>query len=133
MGAVKVKVKDILADVDLKNPNDVPVETKYGWLTVVEKQLLDECMLTHELSEDELQKAASMYAMEQVGDEYVLLAQPPYHDLYVQWVNAQIALVNLDNDAYANYQTLFNNALLTFKNYFNRTHRARIGGPKFLF
>ena len=45
----------------------------------------------------------------------------------------QIALVNTDTDQYENEQTLYNNALLTYKNWFNRTHRARIAGPKFLF
>ena len=108
-------------------------EHKWGWITTVEKQLLDECLCTHELSEEELKKAASVYAMEDVSSEYTPIAQPPYHDVYIHYVNAQIALLNMDNDAYANEQTLYNNALLTFKNYFNRSHRARIGGAKFRF
>ena len=126
-------VRDILIDIDLKNPNDVMQEHKWGWITTVEKQLLDECLLSHGLNEDELKKAASMYAMENVSSEYKPIAQPPYHDVYIHYVNAQIALVNMDNDAYTNEQTLYNNALLTFKNYFNRSHRARVGGTKFRF
>ena len=126
-------VRDLLVDIDLKNPNDVLEEHKWGWIVTVEKQLLDECLLTHELSEEEMQQAARMFAMEHITSDYRPLAQPPYHELYIHYVNSQISLSNLDNESYANEQTLYNNALLTFKNYWNRHHRSKAGGKKVKF
>ena len=126
-------VADILVEVDMKYPNDVEEAHKWGWITEVEKLLLDECLATHELTDAEMQKGAAITAMESVRGDYKPLAQPPYHSLYVHYIAAQIALINVDTEEYENEQTMYNNALLTYKNWFNRTHRARIAGPKFLF
>lgn len=120
-----MNVMQILAEVDMKYPNDVELAHKWGWITTLEKQLLDECLMTHEISEAEQQKAAEIFAMKDLDRDYEPLAQPPYYEVYVHFVGMQIALVNTDTDQYENEQTLYNNALLTYKNWFNRTHRAR--------
>lgn len=127
-------VANILAEVDMKYPNDVDEAHKWGWITQMEKLLLNECLLTHELSEREMNKAAGIYAMEHASSEYEPLAQPPYQDVYIHYLGMQIALVNTDNEQYENEQTLYNNSLLAYKNWFNRTHRAKIaGGNKWRF
>ena len=128
-----MNVMDILAEVDMKYPNDVEQAHKWTWITTLEKQLLDECLLTHEISETELKKAAAIYAMQNVGRDYEPLAQPPYHEVYVHFLGMQIALVNVDTDQYENEQALYNNALLTYKNWFNRTHRSKSKATKWRF
>ena len=55
-----MNVMEILAEVDMKYPNDVELAHKWGWITTLEKQLLDECLMTHEISEAEQQKAAEI-------------------------------------------------------------------------
>lgn len=126
-------VRDILIDVDMKYPNDVETEHKWTWITQMEKLLLHECLLTHELSEEEMNRAAALYALENVDRDYKPLAQPPYQDIYIHYLGMQIALLNVDTDQYENEQTLYNNALLAYKNWFSRTHRARIAGDKWRF
>lgn len=58
----------------------------------------------------------------------MLLAPDQYAEVYRRYVDAQIAMAACDTDAYENAQALHNNALLTYKNYFNRTHRGKAGG-----
>lgn len=120
-------VKDLLADIDLKNPNDVQPSVKRGWLFTQEKLLLDEVLRTHVLTSEEAETAEALADLESLEDDYEPLAQPPYQDLYIHYVNAQIALANVDTVAYENAQALYNNALLTYKNWFNRTHRTLNG------
>lgn len=123
-----MNVMEILAEVDMKYPNDVDQAHKWSWITTLEKQLMDECLMTHEISETEQQKAAEIARMKDLDRDYEPLAQPPYYEVYVHFLSMQIALINTDTDQYDNEQTLYNNALLTYKNWFNRTHRS--GGSK---
>ena len=126
-------VREILAEVDRKHPNNVDTYYKWGRITQMEKLLLDECLMTHQISEDEQKKAQEIAALATLEEDYEPLAQPPYHDLYVHYVAAQIAAINADTDMYANESALYNNALLTYKNYFNRTHRSMDGGQRWRF
>ncbi len=115
----------ILAEVDLKYPNDVDPSHKWSWILTLEKQLLDECLLTHEISDAELEKAEEIHALKDMPRDYEPLAQPPYYEVYVHFLGMQIALVNTDTDQYENEQALYNNALLAYKKWFNRNHRAK--------
>ena len=128
-----MNVMEILAEVDMKYPNDVELAHKWSWITTLEKLLLDECLRTHEISEAELKKAEEIAALKDVDRDYEPLAQPPYYEVYVHFLGMQIALVNTDTDEYANEQTLYNNALLTYKKWINRTHRARGNRDKWRF
>ena len=125
-------VKELLADIDLKNPNDVQDHVKRNWILTQEKLLLDEVLQTYVLSSEEAEQAEALADLGSLDDDYEPLAQPPYHELYIHYVNAQIGLANVDTVAYQNAQALYNNALLTYKNKFNRTHRTgnRIRGWK---
>lgn len=126
-------VADILGQVDRKYPNNVDMAHKWGWIAQIEKLLLDECLKTHQLNVWEQNKAAEMENMGVPEADYSPLAQPPYHDLYIHFVAAQIASVNADTDAYDNESALYNNALLTYKNMFNRTHRGADNGQRWRF
>lgn len=128
-----MNVMEILAEVDMKYPNDVELAHKWSWITTLEKLLLDECLRTHEISVAEQKKGEEISALKDVDRDYEPLAQPPYYEVYVHFLAMQIALVNTDTDEYANEQTLYNNALLTYKKWFNRTHRSRGNRDKWRF
>lgn len=51
-----------------------------------------------------------------------LLVQPPYHDLYLHWLLSRIDMINQEYDLYQNDAALFNNAYLTYQDYYNRTY-----------
>lgn len=126
-------VEEILVAADTLYPNDVKTPTKWGWITQLEKMLLDETLKTHELKICEENKAQEIEGMTELRLDYEPLAQPPYQDVYVHYIAMQMAGINADTDAYNNESTLFNNALLTYKNMFNRTHRSRDSGTKWRF
>ena len=121
---------DMLAQIDRQYPNNVDSRDKWDLIKQMEKLLLDECLQTHELSVWEENKAAEIAALDPMQADYIPLAQPPYHDLYIHYAAAQIAGLNADTDAYGNESTLYNNALLTYKNMFNRTHRMKETGQR---
>lgn len=126
-------IDEMLTEIDRKHPNNVDHAYKWGKITQMEKFLLDECLKTHQISTEEAEKAAEIASMETLEAGYEPLAQPPYHDLYIHYVAAEIAAINADTDNYQNESTLYNNALLTYKNYFNRTHRSLDGGQRWRF
>lgn len=126
-------VAEMLSEVDRKYPNNVDMAHKWGWIAQMEKLLLDECLKTHKLSVWEEKKAEEIASIDTPEADYCPLAQPPYHDLYIHYLAAQIAGINADTDAYANESALYNNALLTYKNAFNRTHRAADDGQRWRF
>lgn len=123
-------VEEILANVDLLYPNDVQQEHKWSWITQIDKLLLDECLLTHELKVCEERKAEEIAGMTTARRDYEPLAQPPYHDVYLHYIASKMAQINLDTDQYTNESALYNNALLTYKNMFNRTHRSKETGGR---
>ena len=124
---------DILAQIDRQYPNNVDSADKWGMIRQLEKLLLDECLKTHEISVWEENKAAEIAALDPMQADYIPLAQPPYHDLYIHYAAAMMAGLNADTDAYINESTLYNNALLTYKNMFNRTHRTKDSGQRWRF
>lgn len=126
-------IDEMLEEIDRKYPNNVDKVFKWGKITQMEKYLLDECLKTHQISPAEAEKAAEIAGMETLEAGYTPLAQPPYHDLYIHFVAAEIAAINADTDAYGNESALYNNALLTYKNYFNRMHRSLDGGQRWRF
>ena len=126
-------VRELLNAVDMKYPNDVEQAHKWEWITTLDKLLRDESLLTHHLSVWEEKKSEEIQQMTVARSDYEPLVQPPYQEVYVHYIAMQMALINLDNDAYANESALYNNALLTWKNMFNRTHRSRYDGDRWRF
>lgn len=52
----------------------------------------------------------------------MLLVPFPYTDMYLFYLSAQIDLGNAEIAKYNNNKQLFNNAYLTFSDYYTRTH-----------
>lgn len=60
-----------------------------------------------------------------------LLVRDPYTDVYLWYLFSRINLRNKELDEYNNSMTMFNNAMLTFQDYWNRTHRAIYAATEF--
>ena len=121
-------VAQLLSQIDQLNPNDMGNAQKTAWILTLEKQLADEVLDTHQLSAQEEAQRQRIHALQSLSAEDVLLAPDQYAEVYRRYVDAQIAMAACDTVAYENAQALHNNALLTYKNYFNRTHRGKAGG-----
>jgi hypothetical protein len=54
-----------------------------------------------------------------------LLIPPPYDDVYIKWLGAQIDYHNAEFDRYNNGMVMFNAGYQSFVDFFNRTHMPR--------
>lgn len=126
-------LRDLLTENNLRNPNDVPQEMKWGWVTQLEKLICDDLYDTHQLTNEEWADAQRVNTQEHTGLDDKLLAQPPYNDVYLHYLDAQIAILNGDTEAYQISTQMYNNALLTYQNWFNRTHRAKLAVERWRF
>lgn len=120
-----MKIEDMISRIDRLNPNDIDDSEKREWIANLELMLLHEVLQTHVLNGDEQRKADSMTEEGIKADGYELLVKPPYDDIYRHYVDVQIAELNVDTEAYNNKVPMYNNALLTYKNWFNRTHTPK--------
>lgn len=104
---------------DELKPNRFSAEQKLNWLATLEGQIYNEIVLTHENLE------GREYNGFDTGTDTatMLLAPSPYDDVYVFYLQAQIDLSNMEMQKYNNSKTLFNNAFMTLRDYWNRTHK----------
>ena len=54
-----------------------------------------------------------------------LLAPEPYDDLYIHYLDQRLALSNNDTKRFNVAATMYNNALLTYQQYCNRTYKTK--------
>lgn len=121
-------VQECLMKVDMLKPNRYDRPTKVMWLAEIEGQIFNEVVLTHESPPVPFPKID-----QNVDPDHRLIAPFPYDDLYVLWLSCQIDLGNMEIGKYNNDKTLFNNALMTFRDYWNRTFMPRERAHAFRF
>lgn len=102
---------------DNLKPNQYSAEDKIQWLNDIENQIKIEIIDTHEGFED---VAFHGYTVENMDAE--LIAKPPYSDLYIKYLMAQIDFCNGETSRYNNSALMFNMAYQSFASYYNRTH-----------
>lgn len=62
-----------------------------------------------------------------------LLVPPPYDEVYIRWLEAQIDYHNGEYDKYNASITMYNTAFEAFANYYKRSHMPKPKGSRFLF
>lgn len=126
-----MKITEIISKVDSLRPNQVNDDVKREWLSDVEIILINEVVLTHELPEwvavsDTYIKFCETNGQKAIFDtctDQELLIPAPYgRDIYYWWLVSQIDLVEGDSERYANDSQMYNNACLTYKDWYNRTY-----------
>ena len=125
-----MKLIEVLNRIDSLKQNQLDDAVKRGWLSDMEEQIVNEVVETHEMPEKVLgnelvqrylETGERMYD-EGTDPDTELIAPPPYDDLYFWWLAAKVDLINLDNKQYKNDYQMYNNAYLTFQDYWNRTY-----------
>ena len=124
-----MKLIEVLNRIDSLKQNQLEDAVKRSWLSDMEEQIVNEVVKTHEMPEKVLgnelvqrylETGERMYD-EDTDPDTELIAPPPYDDLYFWWLAAKVDLINLDNKQYKNDYQMYNNAYLTFQDYWNRT------------
>lgn len=69
---------------------------------------------------------------EDAPDDTELMVKFPHDTLYLRYLESQIDLNNMEITKYNNSRSLFNNAYLTYTDWYNRTHMpVQAGGFRF--
>ncbi len=122
-------IAEAISRVDELKPNNYSLEDKVGWLSTLDARVYSQIIATHAHGDH-----IFFYGYDDVADqETELLAQAPYDEMYLRWLEAMIDYHNSDDDRYNNAITLFNNAYEGFKRHYTRTHTPISHGSGFIF
>lgn len=122
-------VKEVITMVDRLKPNKFSEMDKLRWLSEIDGLIVRELIETHEGSP--LEEEFEGYGKADMNTD--LIAPHPYDSLYRWYLESQIDLGNMEINKYNNSKTMFNNAYLTYTDYYNRTHmpKKRVSGFRF--
>lgn len=115
----ELTVSAVLAQVDALLPNGYTAEEKRRWLSQAEGFVRTEVY------------GIDPAAMGELGEADTLCAPAPYNELYRHYVEAQIHYANGEMTRYNNAAAMWNNALMTLRDYVCRTE-GRSGSVKAL-
>lgn len=138
-----MQIDEIIARVDSLEPNQYDKETKLSWISQLDGKIFAEIILTHDGAPARLLEHSNkdddtgqlIYMPYESGNEEPI-AGPPYgEDMYCYYLEAMIALHNMETSKYNQQMLAYNNAYTEFSNWYNRTHRpcAARGGNRFKF
>ena len=110
---------EAIARADKSKPNGYEKVDKMVWLSTCEWNIYRDIVETHEDSE----KVTFTGYNEDTPQDTILIAPAPYDELYVRWLEAQIDYANGEIGKYNNSMALYNEAVSSFRNYYNRIHK----------
>lgn len=116
-------INEAISQVDTLNPNQISDEIKVRWISVLEGKIIDEIILTHELSEI---VEFNGYSINDMDTE--LIVPDTYADVYIFYLNAMIYQTNQESARYMSAMQMFNSAWQDYANYYNRNNKP-IGCP----
>lgn len=119
-------VSEAIVKIDTLKPNEFTKEEKYRWLSLLDGNIKQQIIDTHEKADV---SEFAEYSPE--GEDRTLLVPAPYDDIYIHWLEAQIDYYNGEYGKYNNSMAMYNTDYTEFKNYYNRTHMPI--GQKFSF
>lgn len=122
-------IAEAISLVDKLKPNQYTEIMKKNWLSKLDGLVFKEVFQTHEENPIEV-----FEGYENAGMETELLIPYPYdEDVYNYFLQASIDKENGETGKYNQSITLYNNAFLTFQNWYNRTHQPISSGTRFIF
>lgn len=122
-------VSEAITRTDTFLPNQYTNEEKTRWLDQLDRSIKAQIIDTHQGA-----GAISFSGYEFFSSHMTeLLAPPPFDEMYLRWLEAQIHYHNDEYDEYnasiAMYNTIYNN----YANYYKRTHLPISQGCRFVF
>lgn len=152
-------VAELIQRYNTERQNALSDTTKMQWLRKCERMVINDVILTHELPGVNLEDADNIehpivgtiptqaYVEDDVlhfnnsgiidnddefGMETGLIIPEPYDDVYMYYIDQRIAYNNNDMRRYNTASQLFNNAYITFQQWYNRHHAVRQPKPYLL-
>lgn len=119
-------VNQIIALVDLKEPNSYTAAEKIKWLSDLDGKIFNEVVLTHEHEEVSFTPYSN-------GSETLLIGDPYGEDIYVHYLIARIAAGNAETARYNQQIAMYNAAYSQWWNRHNATVMPLHKGHRFKF
>ena len=121
-------IMEAISRIDDIKPNAYSHGDKVAWLSAIDGIIQREIIDTHEGESTEF----SGYN-EDTSDMTVLLVPAPYDLIYIRWLEAQIDYAMGEYERYANSTAAYNDVLESFEKHYNRTHKPKHNGTRFIF
>ncbi len=124
-----MKIIEAINRIDSLVHNSFNQTEKISWLSSVDWMIKKHVIDNHEGAENVIFNG---YHAE-TGPETQLLAEAPYDDLYLHWLEAQIHLYSGEYGKYNNAILMYNSVFEAFSAYYTRTHMPVCMCTRFLF
>lgn len=115
---------EIISRTDELKPNTYSIGQKMRWLNILEQQIKQKVIDTHERHPEESEVVIFSYSenIEEHGDDSLLVPEA-YDILYVYHLFAQIDFANSEYERFNNSNAMYEAAYREYANWYNRTHK----------
>ena len=120
-------IMEAIAAIDEIKPNGYSADQKVAWLSTVDGMIYRQIIQTHKDDEGISWEGYN----KDTPTETVLLAEPPYDELYQYWLQSKIEFANGEYAKYNNSAIRFNDAYSNYRNYYNSQHAPKSTYIKF--
>lgn len=100
----------------------IPDDRKLKYLEEIERQIVEETVLTHELPEDLKDVDWGTY-FDAWDMDAEMLVPPPWDQLYIHYLDMKAAWGQRETKNLNMATTLFNDAMISFNGWYNRNNR----------
>lgn len=114
-------LREAIARADALRPNGFSYAQKLAWLSALDGAVTAEVINTHEGGE---WVRFSGYT-ESTPPETALLIPPPYDEVYLRYMEAQMDYANGEYERFNNSNAMYTAAFTAYANHYNRTHMPR--------
>ena len=112
-------INEAIAQVDRMRDNMIPNNIKIGWLSRTDHLIFDEIIAGREGAGD-----MKFEEYNEEDGERELLVPPPYDELYLYKLEAQIYYEQREIKKYASSMALYNQAMTEYSRKYIREHRS---------
>lgn len=124
-----MKIVEAINKIDSLMHNTYNQVDKVAWLSELDSDVKHHIIDTHEGAE-----TVTFTGYDDSTDlQTELLVPSPFDSVYLRWLEAQIHYHNGEYDRYNNAIIMYNTAYGAFADYYNRTHKPKSQGRRFLF
>lgn len=117
-GGINLTILEAIGRVNKSKPNTYLQLDKILWLSTAEWNIKRDIIDTHE--------GANLVKFdgfnEDTPTDTELIAPAPYDELYIRFLEAQIDYANGEIGKYNNSMAMYNEAMHSFRNYYNKIH-----------
>ena len=110
-------INEVIGEVKQQMPNVVDEQTMINWLKRLDMQITDEIVDTHEKPDGYIRPDFEKYGM-----NTELIVEDIHAELYVTYLRMKIAHLQVEEERYQMECVNYNNAMITYRNYYNRKH-----------